>query len=145
MLKSLLFEGCHRRCSSLGMAEACKLISVVCCERKMYFSLHFRVCFLSVETILAIITSPQEWERSNVMIVSMCQSCPDAYLQNHVTNLHQFFVHVASDRGTVLYCSTLCTFRFVDDGMSSSSSRKGTIAKQYRITLFSDNGPCNAF
>jgi len=104
----------------------------------MYFSLYFRVCFLLVETILAIITLPQAWERSNVMIVSMCQSCLHSCLQNHMNDLHQIFVHVASDRGTVLYCNTLCTFGFVDDGTSSSSSRKGTIsvAEQYCIVRF---------
>ena len=77
----------------------------------------------------------------NVMIVSMCQSCPHAYLQNHVTDLHQFFVHAASDHGTVIYCNMFCTFGFVDDGTSSSSSRKGAISvaehcEQCRIARF---------
>ena len=62
-----------------------------------------------------------------MMIVSMCLSCQHAYLQNHVINLCQIFVHVARDRGSVLFwwhCNTLCTSGFVDDDTSSSSSRK---------------------
>jgi len=71
------------------------------------------------------------------MIVSMCPACLHTYLQNHVKVFHQIFVHVASDRGSVLYrrhCNTLCTSSFVEDDTSSSSRRKGAIsvAEQYR-------------
>jgi len=44
--------------------------------------------------------------------------CPRAYLWNRWTDLHDFFVQIPCDRGSVLLwrrCATLCTSGFLDD------------------------------
>ena len=87
------------------------------------------------------------WQRSNVMIVPMCLSCPHAYLQNHVTDLRQIFVHVASDRGSVIFwrhCNTLCTFGWGRHVifMCQKSCHLSCWATSHRT--FSDSGLCNA-
>jgi len=46
--------------------------------------------------------------------------CPWAYLQNHMCDLYQIFVHAAYCRGSVLLrrrCNTLCTSGYADDIM----------------------------
>ena len=57
--------------------------------------------------------------RSIVMSMSVC---PLAYLENHVTELHQISVRVACGRGSVLFwrrCDMLYTSGFVDDALFS--------------------------
>jgi len=68
-------------------------------------------------------------------------SCLHAYLQNHMTDFRQMFVHVASDRDSFLFwwhCNMLCSSIFVHSDTSSSSSRNRAIsdAEQYRTARF---------
>ena len=69
--------------------------------------------------------------RSIVINPSVCASvclfvCPQAYLWNRWTDLHEILCADACGRGSVLLrqrCATLCTFGFMDDVTSDPGDR----------------------
>jgi len=73
--------------------------------------------------------------------------CPRSYLRNYTSDLHQNFVHVTCDRGSILFwrrSDTLCISGFVDDVMfaykliacSTSPTGWGSEAHTYAALTF---------
>ena len=70
---------------------------------------------------------------------SVCLSvCPWAYLWNRWTDLHEFFLQIACDRGSVVLrrrCDTLCTSGFMDDVTFGSNGPYGELAMRGRLNV----------
>jgi len=77
-------------------------------------------------------------ERSIVMSVSVCAFvCPRSYLRNYTSDLHQYFVRVTYDRGSVLFwrrSHTLRTSGFTDDIIFAHKLRLLDVAAQLKRT-----------
>jgi len=60
------------------------------------------------------------------------------HLRNHMSNLHQFFVHATYDRGSVLFwrcCDILCTSGFMNDAVFAHiMAKNGRCERAYRPT-----------
>ena len=87
-----------------------------------------------------IIIPPPIWERSTVISVFVCLSvcvfvCPQSYLCNYTSDLHQFFVHVTYGRGSVLLwrrSDMLSTSGFMDDVIFAHKPRFLDVAAQLK-------------
>jgi len=110
-----------------GLTLVRGVAAVTCCDYAIPSDCAYALCFLCNSR--AAHCSALVGERTVVISMSV-YICPHGYLQNHVTDLHRFLVHVASSRCSVLLwwrCNTLCTSGFADD------------------VMFSHSGPCSAF
>ena len=133
----------YRRCGLMSMAETCKRISVVCCERENMFTL-LSSLFSFDGNDSRYYYSASVWQQSNVMIVSMCLSCPHDTWPTFTKFLCMLPVTVArfsSDGTAIRYALPvlLTTTRYLHLPEKMPSQLLSNIAP------FSHNGPCNAF
>jgi len=81
-----------------------------------------------------------------VLSVSVCLCvfvCPRSYLRNCTSDLHQFFVHVAYGRGSVLLwrrSDMLCTSGFMDDVIFAHKPRLVDVPAQMKRSAYAALG-----